>query len=40
MYRYGASLVTGLVASVVYGPPQDGAAGKHSPGALTTPEKT
>src|SRR5205807_2995112 len=40
VYRYGASRVTGLVASVVYGPPHDDAAGKHWAGAPTTPENT
>src|SRR5215217_5496048 len=39
-YRYGASRVTGLVASVVYGPPHGAWAGKHCAGAFTTPEKT
>src|SRR5512135_2202592 len=38
-YRYGASRVTGLVASVVYGPPH-APAGKHWAGAPTTPENT
>src|SRR5581483_4778751 len=38
--KYGASRVTGLVASVVYGPPHDDAAGKHWAGAPTTPENT
>src|SRR3954447_13005718 len=40
LYRNGASRVTGLVASVVYGPPHGDAAGKHCAGAPTTPEKT
>src|SRR5258708_22264834 len=40
VYRYGSSRVTGLVASVVYGPPHDDAAGKHWAGAPTTPENT
>ena len=31
---------SGLVATVVYGPPQGEWAGKHSAGAPTTPEKT
>src|SRR5665213_51161 len=39
-YRYGASRVTGLVASVVYGPQPFGTPGKHWAGAPTTPEKT
>src|SRR3954453_20212042 len=39
-YRYGASRVTRLVASVVYGPPHEASAGKHWPGAPATPEKT
>src|SRR5258707_12770279 len=34
-YRYGSSRVTGLVASVVYGPPHDFWAGKHWAGAPT-----
>ena len=38
--RNGGSSVTGLVGSVVYGPPQDAAAGKHWAGAPLTPEKT
>ena len=38
--RIGASLVTGLVDSVVYGPPQDACAGKQSGGAPTVPENT
>src|SRR5437660_5069371 len=38
--RYGASRVSGLVDSVVYGPPQEDAAGKHWAGAPTTPENT
>ena len=38
-YRYGASLVTGLLGSVVYGP-HDFVPGKHCAGAPRTPEKT
>src|SRR5260221_12206591 len=40
VYRYGSSRVTGLVASVVYGPPHDDAAGEDWAGAPTTPENT
>ena len=32
--------MTGLVASVVYGPPHGAAAGKHCAGAPVVPEKT
>ncbi len=32
--------MTGLVGSVVYGPPHDAWAGKHWAGAPTAPEKT
>src|SRR5437660_8177978 len=39
-YRYGASRVIGLLASVVYGPPHDAWLGKHWAGAPTTPENT
>src|SRR3954453_8250055 len=39
-YRYGASRVTRLVVSVVYGPQTLGCAGKHWAGAPSTPEKT
>ena len=39
-YRYGFSRLTGVLASVVYGPPQLGCAGKHWAGAPVTPEKT
>src|ERR1700740_3277908 len=39
-YRYGSSRVTGLVASVVYGPLHGDTLGKHWAGAPTTPENT